>query len=154
MIGDRRSVVKDDKWYESGVVAVVGVEAIAVWEVLMRYSDHGYKVDRVVQLHEEVISRLLGIPSKNVIRGIERLEEVRFIEVDRTGEDPKYTLSAWKTGHIGKYEDLFALSYVEGIYHKLDTWCQDNGFSDPGHVPIKIVISKCKEVLYPEKTSG
>lgn len=136
--------------YEAGVVAVVGVEAMTIWDFLVGRTDQEYKVDRVVKVHVEVITKSLGLPRKAVTKGLATLEAVRFLEVDRSEEDHKYKLSSWKKGQIGYYEDLYGQSYIQGIHHKLQLWAEDNGFDSPASIPSRIVLAKCREVLYPD----
>jgi hypothetical protein len=89
------------------------------------------------------------LPKKNVARSLEVLEQVRFLIVDRTGDDDVYQLSEWKEGKIGRYEDIYGMAFIQGIHYKLQIWCSDNGFEDVSSIPHKIVVSKCREVLYP-----
>jgi hypothetical protein len=135
--------------YEAGVVAVVGVSAMAIWDFLVGRTEQEYKVDRVIRVHVEVISKKLGLSKKTVFKGLATLEDVRFIEVDSSEEDPKYVLSRWKPGEIGYYEDLFGKSFIQGIHYKLQVWADDNGFEGPDSIPNRIIIEKCREVLYP-----
>jgi hypothetical protein len=130
---DKFFIRRDFSWIDSGLYAVLGAQAVVVWDVIYRYTWRGknrkYGSDCRTKVSQTKVAKLTGLSKITVNREIRRLKKFGIIETVGIKNLTTYKTGTWHTNDKGKrVEELFADAVAQKGIAKLRVWAIDNGY--------------------------
>lgn len=143
---------RDFSWIDSGLYAVLGSQAVVVWDVIYRYTWRGknrkYGSDCMTKVSQTKVAKLTGLSKITVNREIRRLKKFGIIETVGTKNKTTYRTGTWHTNDKGKrVEELYADAFAQKGIAKLATWASDNGYDSISKIEEETRVDIMSEIL-------